>query len=300
MALINFDCPECGHNLEVDARGAGFIIKCPECDHPLQVPDLPRSHRYRRFLSAGFTFAAVVVLFAANTYFWMQTKSLRASLASQEAFIDEFRQKAQLAAMMQEAEIARLHTEAGESRQASTEALAHAALDAIEEVETLARELEKTSRQFLDNHAGARTSLLREHMVKVVEAAKNGLPAAPVITDAGAGRGIQGRQIVFPVLPGPEGQTLRENAEVTAIHEDKVSVRFPGGSATYSLTELHPGVAAYLPVDRLLVLPRRQWAGEVLRIHQLRSAQRDEEIAKLRQAIEAHLPSESLPVDEAD
>ena len=42
MSLINFDCPECGHNLEVDERGAGFIIKCPACANPLQIPDLPR------------------------------------------------------------------------------------------------------------------------------------------------------------------------------------------------------------------------------------------------------------------
>jgi len=129
-------------------------------------------------------------------------------------------------------------------------------------------------------------------MFQVVEAAKNSLPAAPVLTDVGPGRGIQGRQIVFPVLPGPEGQPLRENAEITAVEDDKVFVRFAGGSATYSLQELHPGVAAYLPVDRLLVLPRRQWAAEVLRVHQMQSARRDERLAQLRHAIESRLPAE--------
>jgi hypothetical protein len=69
-------------------------------------------------------------------------------------------------------------------------------------------------------------------MKQVVEAAKNSLPAAPVLTDVGPGRGIQGRQIVFPLLPGPEGQPLRENAEITAVEDDKVFVRFAGDSAT--------------------------------------------------------------------
>ena len=41
MAFINFDCPECRHNLEVDERGAGFIVKCPECQEPIQIPDMP-------------------------------------------------------------------------------------------------------------------------------------------------------------------------------------------------------------------------------------------------------------------
>jgi hypothetical protein len=45
-------------------------------------------------------------------------------------------------------------------------------------------------------------------------------------------------------------------------------------------------------VDRLLVLPRRQWAGEVLRVHQMQSARRDERLAQLRQAIESRLPPE--------
>lgn len=292
MALINFDCPECGHNLEVDERGAGFIVKCPECGNPLQIPDLPPARRWTRLASAVFVFVTLIVLFAATAWFARQTRALREDLADQQAAFSELQEGAQAAALGQEAEIARLRTAVTEARLEASDALVQAALDAMDEAESLARELEKTSRQFLDNHAGERTALLREHMFQVVEAARNSLPAAPVLTDVGPGRGIQGRQIVFPVLPGPEGQPLRENAEITAVEDDKVFVRFAGGSATYSLEELHPGVAAYLPVDRLLVLPRRQWAGEVLRVHQMQSARRDERLAQLRQAIESRLPPE--------
>jgi len=179
-----------------------------------------------------------------------------------------------------------------DARTAARDALADAALDAMDKAEALSKDLETSSRRLLDNHAGERTTLLRLHMAGVIQGAKDSLPAAPVITDVGPGRGIQGRRIVFPILPGPDGQPLRKNAEVTGIEDNKVSVRFPGGSATYGLDELHPGVAAYLPVDPLLVLPRRQWAGEVIRIHQVRTARREEDLAELRHAIEALLPNE--------
>ena len=59
MAFINFDCPECGHNLEVDERGAGFIVKCPECNEPIQIPDMPsETSGFRRHAR---TIAAVAV-----------------------------------------------------------------------------------------------------------------------------------------------------------------------------------------------------------------------------------------------
>lgn len=102
---------------------------------------------------------------------------------------------------------------------------------------------------------------------------------------------MQGRKIVFPVLPGPDGQELRQNAVVAGVEGDKVSVLFEGGTATYLLSELHPGVAAFLPVDPLLVLPRRQREAETIRVHQLLQAERDQKIAQLRAAIEAHLPA---------
>lgn len=291
MALINFDCPECGHNLEVDEGGAGFIIKCPECANPLQIPGLPRSHRIRKWIIAGATLLAIVLLFAANLALWNRARTLQREVAELQP-LGEALQQAQALSMGQDAEIVRLKTALADVKLPEPGALAVAALAAMDEAEALARELEKTSRDFLTNHAGARTTLLRTHMTALVEASKNSLPAPPILTDAGPGRGIQGRFIVFPILPGPDGQTLRENAEVTGIEDDKVSVKFAGGTATYSLTELHPGVAAYLPVDRLLVLPRKQWYGEVIRVHETLNAQRDERLAQLRSAIQALIPEE--------
>jgi DNA-directed RNA polymerase subunit M/transcription elongation factor TFIIS len=35
---ILFECPQCGKSLEIDARGAGYIIVCPDCKHEIQVP----------------------------------------------------------------------------------------------------------------------------------------------------------------------------------------------------------------------------------------------------------------------
>ncbi len=290
--MINFDCPECGHNLEVDERGAGFIVKCPACANPLQVPELPKSHRIRKSLIAASTLLAILLLLGVNLLLWRQARDLKNQQADQQAAFLELNTQAQSLSHRQEQEIARLQQNVQDAQRSANQDLAHVALDALDFMESLSRELETTRRHYLDNHAGARTALLREHMSNVVESARNSLPAAPVITDVGPGRGIQGRQIVFPVLPNPDGQPLRENAEVTGIEDDKVSFRFAGGGATYSLTELHPGVSTYLPVDRLLALPRRQWAAEVVRIHQLQSARRDEQIAEFRRSVEAHLPPE--------
>jgi hypothetical protein len=292
MALINFDCPECGHNLEVDENGAGFIIKCPECDNPLQIPDLPKSRRIRKAVIALATLLAILLLFAMNLVFWDRNQSLRGALQQQEEWDREFRQHAQVTAMQQDAEIARWKQAAEDARIATRTGLADAALDAIEEAERLAHELEDTRRRLLESSASERTRLLRQHMQQRVEAAKNSLPAAPLITDVAPDRGIQGRQIVFPVLPGPDGQTLRENAEVTGVEQSKVSFRFAGGTASYLLTELHPGVAAFLPVDPLLVLPRPQWGNEAMRILQTSNARREEQVSELRRAIEQFLPSE--------
>ena len=288
MALINFDCPECGHNLEVDEGGAGFIVKCPECGNPLQIPELPKSRRLRKIAAAAATFLAIVFLFAINLFLWFRAQSLAAQIADLKP-LNQALQRAQTLAMEQDAEIQRLKTELAGVELPDVDALAAAALAAVAETEALARELDDVSRRLLENSASDRTTLLREHMRKLVQAAKNGLPAAPVETEAAPGKGIQGRQIVFPVLPGPDGQILRENAEVAGVDGDKVSVTFAGGTATYALSELHPGVAAFLPVDPLLALPRRQWGSEVFRVHQTLAAERDQKIAQLRDAIQAHL-----------
>lgn len=44
---INFDCPLCGHNLEVDARGMGMKVPCPECGGRIEVP-VPEAEGVRR------------------------------------------------------------------------------------------------------------------------------------------------------------------------------------------------------------------------------------------------------------
>lgn len=38
MSDIQFNCPKCGHNLVVDAAGAGMSVPCPECNEPLIIP----------------------------------------------------------------------------------------------------------------------------------------------------------------------------------------------------------------------------------------------------------------------
>ncbi|HAL92897.1 MAG TPA: hypothetical protein DCM68_07735 [Verrucomicrobia bacterium] len=291
MALINFDCPECGHNLEVDEGGAGFIVKCPECGNPLQIPELPRSHRIRKIVLSAATLLAIVALSALSLFWGVRAQALQKQVDEMKPLAG-FLQRAQADSMEKEAEIARLKDEKAAMKVPRTADLVQSALAAIEETESLSQLLEKTSRRLLESSESERVSLLRNDMKKRVEAAKNGLPATPILTDVDPGQGIQGRQIVFPVLPGPDGQVLRENAEVTSVDGDKVSVKFDGGTATYGLTELHPGVAAFLPVDPLLVLPRRQWGAEVFRVQQTLNAERDQRIAGLRSAIEAHLPAE--------
>ena len=288
MAWINFDCPECGHNLEVDEGGAGFIVKCPECNNPLQVPELPRSRRIRKIMAATSTLLAILFLFAINVYFWTQNRELHRQLTEWKP-IGEALQKAQDQTKTQDEKIEELKTELSAIQMPDITAIENAALAAIEKAESLSREIEGLSRKLLESSPSERNALLRADMSKRVEAAKNSLPSAPVITDVGPGRGIQGRQIVFPILPGPDGQTLRENAEVTGIADDTVSVKFAGGTASYLLTELHPGVAAFLPVDPLLSLPRKQWNSEVVRVQQTLNAQRDEQIMQLRADIQAHI-----------
>ena len=290
MALINFDCPECGHNLEVDEGGSGFIVKCPECGNPLQIPELPKSRRLRKVAAATATLVAIILLFGINLVLWFHARELAQDVAQLKP-LGAALQQAQAISMAQEAEIARLKTELSGQQLPDVAALGQAALAAVAETESLARELEGASRRLLENSAAERTALLRADMRKRVEAAKNSLPAAPQIADVGPGQGVQGREIVFPVLPGPDGQVLRENAKVVGIDGDKVSVTFAGGTATYALSELHPGVAAYLPVDPLLVLAKRQWGAEVFRVHQTLQAARDQKIAQLRDAIQAQLPA---------
>lgn len=42
MNDINFNCPECGQSLEVDAGSAGMAVACPECGRTILAPRLAR------------------------------------------------------------------------------------------------------------------------------------------------------------------------------------------------------------------------------------------------------------------
>ena len=35
---IIFECPQCSKSLEIDAKGAGYLIVCPDCKNEIQVP----------------------------------------------------------------------------------------------------------------------------------------------------------------------------------------------------------------------------------------------------------------------
>ena len=139
MALINFDCPECGHNLEVDEGGAGFIVKCPECGNPLQIPELPKSRRYRKIAGAAATFLAIALLFAINLFLWSRARNLEKQVA-ELAPLNDALQQAQAMALAQDAEIGRLQKQIAEVKLPDVDALAQAALAAIGEAEALARE----------------------------------------------------------------------------------------------------------------------------------------------------------------
>ena len=293
MALINFDCPECGHNLEVDEGGAGFIIKCPECDSPLQIPELPKSRKLLKTFAVLVVLLAFAALAAAVLYQRNQMESMRTEWAEMAVASDQLLQQTQAALIQQVAETDRWEKAAEAAKLSTDRELAGAALTAMDTADHLAAELIQTTQLLLDASPNERTRLLRQHMKQRVEAAKNSLPAQPAITDVAPDRGIQGRQIIFPLLPSPDGTPLRENAEVTGVEHDRISFRFPGGTASYRLTELHPGVAAFLPVDPLLTLPKAQWTAETKRVQHTRDARRTEDLAALRATIETLLAEES-------
>lgn len=39
MADLTFDCPECSHELIVDAQASGMVVACPECGTKILVPN---------------------------------------------------------------------------------------------------------------------------------------------------------------------------------------------------------------------------------------------------------------------
>ena len=299
MAFINFDCPECGHNLEVDERGAGFIVKCPECQEPIQIPDMPAEEtpsflrRHGRTIAEAVLFAALA---AAAGWFFTRGGAAADRADRAESEVASLRQQlAETTNLMQ----ARLDARDMQHRDK--------ARDGIAVIDDLVRRLADQSAQYLRALDAAEVRLLenskrdqeivvRAAMKDRLEDAKLFLRQPPVEQDAEAGRGLlnRGTTLTFPVLLGADGQPLRENAEVTGIEGDQVSVRFAGGSATYRLKDLHPGVVAFLPaVDPLLLVPPQQRKAEALRLHQIRAAARTEELAAIEHEIDVALHSDS-------
>ena len=149
MALINFDCPECGHNLEVDEGGAGFIVKCPECGNPLQIPELPKSHRIRKAAGAAATLLAILGLFGANLFLWSRARDFERQ-AEELAPLREAVQGAQALNLAQGAEIERLQGELAAQPEHDPRELAQAALAAVAETEELSRELGRVGQRLLE------------------------------------------------------------------------------------------------------------------------------------------------------
>ena len=166
MALINFDCPECGHNLEVDEGGAGFIVKCPECGNPLQIPELPHSRRVRKIAMAVGTLLAIVLLAAANLWLWSRARNLDREVKETRQALAETAQNGQALSLSQDGSIQKLTKElaAAQTKIRGQEALVGAALDAVATAESLAGELETTTRKLLEKSTDDRGELLRKHM----------------------------------------------------------------------------------------------------------------------------------------
>lgn len=293
MAFINFDCPECGHNLEVDERGAGFIVKCPECQEPIQIPDMPqesgpvRAHARVIIWSVAAVLLAAAALLGGHAYL---AASARAEAAEAEAAslrdqLDDANDRLEIQLQAQQIQ----HRSDTREQMGEVEEVTHRIL---EQASAYLRALDDAERRLLDSSKHEQEILVRADMKERLEEAKEALPTPPVFGDAEAGRGLQnsGRTLVFPVLLGANGKPLRENAEITSINGDEVSVRFEGGGATYRLSELHPGVAAYLPaVDPVLLVPPVRRKPEALRLHKLRCTRRAEELAALGDELDAVL-----------
>lgn len=296
MAFINFDCPECGHNLEVDERGAGFIVKCPECQEPIQIPDMPveagpvRAHAKTIVLGIA---AILVVAAAAWGVHANRTATARAEAAETE--VASLRDQLEEAADRLEVQLQTQKIQQRSNTREQLDALDNVTHRLLDQANAYLRALDEAERRLVESNKHEQEILVRADMKERLEEAKDALPLPPVFGDAEAGRGLQnsGHTLVFPVLLGANGKPLRENAEITSINGDEVSVRFEGGGATYRLAELHPGVAAYLPaVDPVLLVPPVRRKPEALRLHKLRCARRAEELAAIGQELDAALFAE--------
>lgn len=293
MAFINFDCPECGHNLEVDERGAGFIVKCPECQEPIQIPEMPAepdSSRAPARTVAAIAGAVLLAAAAAWGFVAAHSANTRAEAAEAEAAslrdqLDEANDRIEVQLQTQQIQ----HRSETREQMGALDTLARRIFD---QATANLRALDDTERRLIEESRRDQDAIVRADIKAHLEDARDALPQAPIMGDAEAGRGLQnsGSTLVFPVLLGANGQPLRENAEITSIEGDQVSVRFDGGTASYRLYELHPGVVSYLPaVDPLLLVPPAKRKAEALRLHQLQSARRAEEFDKLGDELDAAL-----------
>lgn len=292
MAFINFDCPECGHNLEVDERGAGFIVKCPECQEPIQIPDMPMNSG-NSAPSRVRTIAAIagaVLLAAAAAWGFVAAHSASARAEDAEAEAASLRDQLDEANDRIEVQLQTQQIQHRSETREQMDALDTLARRIFDQATANLRALDDTERRLIEESRRDQDSIVRADIKARLEDARDVLPQPPVMDDAEAGRGLQnsGSTLVFPVLLGANGQPLRENAEITSIEGDQVSVRFDGGTASYRLYELHPGVVSYLPaVDPLLLVPPAKRKAEALRLHQLQCARRAEKFAKLGDELDA-------------
>ena len=296
MAFINFDCPDCGHNLEVDERGAGFIVKCPECQEPIQIPDMPtEAGPLRAHIKAILLGVAAIVVIAAAAWGVHAYRGVAARADAAEKEVASLRDQLEEAADRLEVQLQTQKIQHRSSAREQMDALDNVTHRLLDQANAYLRSLDDAERRLVESSKHEQEILVRADMKERLEEAKEALPLPPEFGDAEAGRGLQnsGRTLVFPVLLGANGKPLRENAEITSVNGDEVSVRFEGGGATYRLAELHPGVAAYLPaVDPVLLVPPVRRKPEALRLHQLRCARRAEELAAIGQELDEALFAE--------
>lgn len=291
MALINFDCPECGHNLEVETEGAGSIVDCPECHHPLQIPELPSAARRRRLfaalriaglVAAGFVLGLVVAKPACAPDAAPdepEAVSAAAPAAASSAAVDALRDQLDdlrdtLAATRKD--LARAREEA--------ELYARNGRELADTAKSLSDRLAKAEEGLYSANASARDKFLRGVLRARFADPANALPVPPVVSDAEAGKGFResGRSYLFPQLPDRDGKILRENATATSVDGDHLSVSFPGGAESYPFPRLHPGVIAALPdVDPILAVPPKARAEEARKALRAETEDRNAGIANL-------------------
>lgn len=288
MPYINFDCPECGHNLEVDERGAGFIVKCPECNNPLQIPEIPVERKRRKLWFHIFMVLVAAALVVTNLGLWMFARQMEAK-AKEVDGLQEALAQAQFINMEQAEQWDRLVEEVETAQESRPETLPDVIQELLSEAIGLTQQVNSLSEGYVQSNPNARTALLREHMREAVQVATNDI-TPPIFTDTAPDKGIQGRLIVFPELLSSGGTVLHTNATITEIDGDKISVQFDAGAASYKLSALHPGIAAYLPVDPLLALPQNQWTAEARRILKMQQTRRDERMEELRHQLLGALP----------